>query len=123
MTAVQERLDFDAPKAPLPVRSTDPETARAAARRINLRARKRQVMEAIGFLLYGAEGSFTADEVLDVLRLRDARWERGWVASRLSQLASDELVSPSGVAEGRMGADVMTFRITAEGRKWLAEQS
>lgn len=119
-----QQLDLLAmPADPLPVRSSDPATSRAAARKVNLRARKAAVMEAIGFLLYGAEGSFTADEVLDLLRLRDPRWERGWVASRLSQLARDGLVTPSGVAEGRMGADVMTFRITAEGRKWLADQS
>lgn len=111
---------FDAPADPLPVRSSDPATARAAARRLNMRARKRQVMEAIGFLNYGSPGSFTADEVLDLLRLRDPRWERGWVASRLSQLARDGLVERRGVAEGRMGADVMTWLLTSDGREWLA---
>lgn len=111
---------FDVPVDPLPARSTDPATSRAAARRVNLRARKAAVMDAIGFLVYGAPGSFTADEVLDLLRLRDPRWERGWVSSRLSQLCRDGLVERVGVAEGRMGADVTTYRLTRDGVAWLA---
>lgn len=111
---------FDAPAAPLPVRSSDPATSRAAARRLPLRKRKAQVMHAIG---WHTTGSFTADEVLDVLRVTDPRWERGWVASRLSQLKRDGLVEPVGVAVGRMGADVSTWRLTAAGREWLAGEA
>lgn len=113
---------FDAPVDPLPVRSTDPATSRAAARRLPLRKRKAQVMAAVGWLDTAA-ASFTADEVLDVLRLTDPRWERGWVASRLSQLKRDGLVEACGVAAGRMGADVSTFRLTAAGREWLAGEA
>jgi hypothetical protein len=114
---------FDVPVDPLPVRSSDPATSRAAARRLPLRKRKAQVMHAISFLMVAAPGSFTADEVLDVLRIKDKRWERGWVASRLSQLKRDGLVEACGVAEGRMGADVSTFRLTAAGREWLAGEA
>lgn len=110
---------FEMRPEPLPVRRTDPATSRAAARRLPLRKRKRQVMEAISFLVYGAPGSFTADEVLDLVRIQEPRWERGWVASRLSQLAEDGLVERCGVAEGRMGADVSTFLLTDAGREWL----
>ncbi len=110
---------WDLPVDPLPVRSSDPATSRAAARRLPLRKRKAQVMAAIEWL-DAAAVSFTADEVLDVLRHTDSRWERGSVSSRLAQLRRDGLVEPIGVAAGRRGVDVMTFRLTDEGREWLA---
>jgi hypothetical protein len=109
---------FDLPADPLPARSTDPATSRAAARRLPLRKRKAQTMDAIASLT----GSFTADEVLDLLRVDDPRWERGWVSSRLSQLCRNGYVERCGVAEGRMGAWVSTYRLTALGREWLAQR-
>ena len=118
MTPQQVSL-WDLPVDPLPVRSSDPATSRAAARRLPLRKRKQQVMAAVEFV-DAAALSFTADDVLDVLRQVDPRWERGWVASRLSQLKRDGLVEACGVTVGRMGADVQTFRLTQAGRDWLA---
>jgi hypothetical protein len=105
---------FDLPADPLPARSTDPATSRAAARRLPLRKRKAQTMDAIASLT----GSFTADEVLDLLD----GWDRAAVCSRLSQLRTDGLVESCGVAEGRRGAWVTTWRLTGLGREWLAQR-
>lgn len=118
MTAVQQSLLDPGPR--LPVRASDPPTSLLAAKRLNLRARKRQVMAAAGECWFS---SFTADDLLELLQGADRRWERGWVASRLSQLAADGLVVRSGVGAGRFDNWVQTWRLTPAGREWLAGDS
>lgn len=117
MTGTPTLWDTD----PLPARATDPATSKAAARRLRLRKRKAETMRAIAFLQHAAPGSFTTDEVHQLLRIKDPRWERGWVSSRLSQLVDDGLVGTAGVGEGRFDNEVLTFQLTDAGRAWIAE--
>lgn len=110
---------FDAADAWLPARSSDPETSRASAQRLNLREKKSQTMRACADCAVGI--SFTTDEVRDALRLRGVFMERGTVSSRMSQLVADGLVVKSGVATGPSGCWVTTFRLSDQGRVWLQE--
>jgi hypothetical protein len=120
MTAAAPTL-FDWDEPALPTRASDPVTSRMAAKRLRLRKRKAETMRAIGSLVSAEPGPFTADEVYDVLRAVDDRWERGWVASRLSQLGEDRLIVRRGVADGRFETPVMTWWLTGTGRAWLDE--
>lgn len=114
---------FDLAPAPLPARASDPETSRAAARSLRLKDRKREVMEAISALARFPLVSFTTDDVQAALRAQGRLYERGTVASRMSQLANDGLIVRSGVAVGASGRDVTTWRLTPEGREWIARAS
>lgn len=85
---------FDWQEAPLPVRSSDPATSRAAARSVDLAARKQEVLDAMRLLSV----SCTAHEILEVLHRYGSRMDIGSVRSRLNQLRKDDgLVRPVGV--------------------------
>ena len=81
---------FDMPPDPLPVRSSDPATSRAAARSVDMGARKQEVIDAMRYLGYSA----TAHEIHAVCV---SRMEVGAVRSRLSQLRRDGRVRVVGV--------------------------
>lgn len=110
---------FDWQEAPLPVRSTDPATSRAAARALPIRARQAECIEALRWL--GV--SSTADDVRQVLVSRGLDRARNEVASRLSELADPErwpdgaLVRRVGVRANARGRGVATFVLTSAGRE------
>lgn len=77
---------FDAPATAGLSRSTDPATSRAAARSIDLAARKSEVVAAMRYI--GV--SCTADEITEQLRKMGVRMDAGAVRSRLNQLRKDD---------------------------------
>ena len=77
---------FDAPQTAGLTRRDDPATSRAAARSIDLAARKSEVLAAMRYL--GV--SCTADEITDQLRRMGVRMDAGAVRSRLNQLRRDD---------------------------------
>lgn len=85
---------FDWDEPPLPLRSTDPATSRAAAKSLDLAARKQEVVDAMRLIAI----SCTAHEIVDVLRQYGSRMDIGSVRSRLNQLRKDDgRVAKSGV--------------------------
>lgn len=84
---------FDWDEAPLPVRTSDPATSRAAARSVDMGARKAEVVNALRLLAV----SSTAHEIHEVCRRYGSRMDIGSVRSRLSQLESAGLVRKVGV--------------------------
>lgn len=81
---------FDLPSDPLPVRSSDPATSRAAARSVDMGARKQEVVNAMRYLGVSA----TAHEIHAACV---SKMEVGAVRSRLSQLRRDGKVRVVGV--------------------------
>lgn len=67
-------------------RATDPATSRAAARSVDLAARKQEVLDAMR--LIGV--SCTAHQILEVLRQYGSKMDIGSVRSRLNQLRVDD---------------------------------
>lgn len=81
---------FDWDEAPMPVRRDDPATSRAAARSVDMGARKMEVVNAMRFLGVSA----TAHEIHSVCV---SKMEVGAVRSRLAQLRRDGKVRVVGV--------------------------
>jgi predicted ArsR family transcriptional regulator len=77
---------FDAPPTAGLSRGDDPATSRAAARSVDLAARKAEVLAAMRYI--GV--SCTADEITDHLRRMGVRMDAGAVRSRLNQLRKDD---------------------------------
>ena len=86
---------FDLPADPLPVRASDPATSRAAARSVDMGARKQEVLNAMRLLAV----SCTASEIHSVLREYGSLMDIGSVRSRLSQLRRAGLVRVLGVKQ------------------------
>lgn len=105
--SVQQLDLLSMPVDPLPVRSTDPATSRAAARDLPLRARQSEVVEALRWLGVSA----TADEVRQVLREHGFDRERNECASRLSELERLGRVRKIGVKKNHRGKNVATWRL------------
>lgn len=96
---------FDVPLDPLPARSSDPATAKASARMLPIKERKREVLAAMERL----SGTVTAGQIQADLARNGIFRERGTIASRLSQLERDGLVRKVGVADGDQGRQVITW--------------
>lgn len=96
---------FDAPPTAGLSRRDDPATSRAAARSVDLAARKAEVIAAMRYI----GTSCTADEITDQLRRMGVRMDAGAVRSRLNQLRRDDgrvakagvRVTPKPVGSGR----------------------
>ena len=84
---------FDFIEPALPVRSTDPATSRVAAKSVNMRERKREVLDAMSRLA----GSVTASQIQADLAAHRIVREGGSIRSRLNQLREDGLVRKVGV--------------------------
>ena len=84
---------FDWDEAPLPVRRSDPATSRAAARSVDMGARKQEVISAMRLLSRSA----TAAEIHAVVREDGSLMDIGSTRSRLSQLEAAGLVRKVGV--------------------------
>ena len=84
---------FEMAADPLPVRSSDPATSRAAARSVDMGARKQEVVDAMRVLGVAC----TASEIHRVCREYGSRVDVGSVRSRLSQLRRDGRVRVQGV--------------------------
>lgn len=107
---------FDYAPAPLPVRSSDPETSQYAAAVLPLRARQKEVLCALRHMIVSVDAAdvkawLTAELGLDR--------ERGEVASRLSELERMDppLVRKVGVKQGRRGRPCATWGLTPAGRE------
>jgi hypothetical protein len=96
---------FDFAADPLPVRSSDPETSKAAARDLPLRARHQEVVDALRLRACSA----TADEVRQTLREYGFDRERGEVASRLSELERLGIARKVGVRKNHKNRSVATW--------------
>lgn len=77
---------FEWDEAALPVRSSDPETSKVAAKSIALAARKAEVLDAMRLIGH----SCTAHEILEVIHRYGSRIDIGSVRSRLNQLRKDD---------------------------------
>lgn len=85
MTAVDAPTLWDVPVDPLPARTSDPATSRAAARGVNHKERKREVLAAMRAMSRPAPAS----EIQRVMRSQGVIREIGAVRSRLAQLRRD----------------------------------
>ena len=99
---------FDAPVDPLPARSSDPETSRAAARELPLRARQQECIDALRWLGVSA----TADDVKRCLAEHGFQRERNECSSRLSELERLGRVRKIGVRKNHRGKSVATWGLT-----------
>lgn len=99
---------FDAPLEPLPVRSSDPETSRAAARELPLRARQQECVDALRWIGVSA----TADDVKRCLAEHGMDRERNECASRLSELEQLGRVRKVGVRKNHKNKSVATWVLT-----------
>lgn len=102
-------------------RRTDPATSRSAARSINLKERKREVLAAMRRL----EAPSTARQIQQDMHRHDVSRERGAVASRLSQLEHDGMVRKVGVCQipteqGGTGRAECTWALTDAGKAALS---
>lgn len=115
--SAQESL-FDTPiEGPLPVRSSDPETSRAAVLQLNVRERQAEVLRAMRHRIV----SSTPEEIRSTLSAWGFRQERNEVASRLSEMASTKhfdppLVRKVGVKRNHRNRPVGTWILTAAGK-------
>jgi hypothetical protein len=107
---------FDAPADPLPVRSTDPETSRAAAQALPLSNRRAEVLIALRHMIVSA----SACDIAAFLVAEGFDRQANEVASRLNELHKAGLVQRVGVKDGRRGKRVGTWVLTAAGRKAAA---
>lgn len=99
---------FETPiEPPLPVRRDDPMTSRVAAKALNMKERKREVLAAMTRL----GGTVTSAQIQADLARHGILRERGTIASRLSQLEHDGLVARVGVREGDAGRPLTTWRL------------
>lgn len=114
MSPIQQSI-FDAPPAPLPVRSTDPETSKRAARDLPIRARQHEVAVALRHMIVSA----SACDIAAFLVAEGFDRQTNEVASRLSEMAAMDppLVKRVGVKDGKRGRQVGTWVLTAEGRR------
>lgn len=114
---------FDAPLDAMPARALDPETSKAAARQLDVRARQQEVLIA----LRHRGVSSTAEEILGTLHAGGLRRrEKGEVRSRLSELADARrfdppLVRKVGVRQAATGRPNATWDLTAAGRQKCRE--
>jgi predicted ArsR family transcriptional regulator len=103
---------FDVLAEPLPVRSNDPATSRVAARSVNMRERKREVIDSMTRLA----GTVTASQIQADLARHGIVRESGSIRSRLSQLREDGLVATVGVRvvpkPAGTGRPEQTWRLT-----------
>ena len=118
MTVTEPTLPWDAPaEAPLPVRSTDPETSRAGALDLmgRVKQRKREVIAALEVLGVPSPASAIRREMTRQGNIR----EIGTVRSRLSQLEHDGIARRTGgvsctpVDEGGTGRPEQLWALTA----------
>lgn len=111
---------FDLPLAPLPVRASDPETAKRSARDLPLRARQHEVVVALRHMVVASDAAAIKAWLLAELGLDR---ERNEVASRLSELSQMEppLVKKGGCKTGPRGRPVALFSLTREGREAARE--
>lgn len=115
---------FDLPLSPLPVRSTDPETSKAAAKQLDVRERQAEVLVAMRLLVT----SCTPTDIQRVLRERGMHRERNEVASRLAELGNPDKwadgmarVRKVGVKDGPRGRKVATWALTDAGQRKARE--
>jgi hypothetical protein len=97
------------PVDPLPARTSDPETSRAAARELPLRARQQECVDALRWLCVSA----TADDVKRCLAEHGMVRERNECASRLSELERLGRVRKVGVRKNHRGKNVATWRLVS----------
>lgn len=116
-------------RTPRPVRSSDPVTSRAAARSINLKARKAEVLDALWHIgLCNSSARATASEVHRTARRRGSKQEPGSVRSRLAQLATDGLVYRTGgvstvpTEHGGTGRPEQVWDFTRAGLEYMANR-
>lgn len=106
---------FDYDEEALPVRTSDPATARIAARMLPVKQRKREVIRAMQRL--GSRS--TVAQIQSDMAVRDGILrERSTIASRLSQLRTDGLVRTAGTDVGDQGRPVTCWSLTDEGKAW-----
>lgn len=115
---------FDSPVSRLPVRSSDPETSRVAARQLDATARQNEVLLAMRLLVTSCMPS----EIKRVLGDRGMDRERNEIASRLSELSDPERwadgqprVRKVGAKTGPRGRPVATWVLTAAGERQARE--
>ncbi len=111
---------FDLPAAPLPVRASDPETSKRAARDLPLRPRQHEVVIALRHMVVSADAAAIRGWLLAELGLHR---ERNEVASRLAELERMDppLVRKGGCKEGPRGRPVALWSLTHEGREAARE--
>lgn len=83
---------FDHVEPALPARTDDPVTSRAAARSVDMGARKREVIDAMRWLGVAC----TAHEIHTVVKRYGSQMDVGSVRSRLNQLKDDGKVRKTG---------------------------
>ncbi len=115
MSPIQQSI-FDAPPAPLPVRSTDPETSQRAARDLPIRARQREVLLAMRHMIVSRSA---ADIAAMLVSEGFSQQYPNEVSSRLNELRKMDppLVEKVGVKMGGRKAQVQTWALTADGRR------
>lgn len=105
MSMVEDRL-FEWTEGALPVRHVDPATSLAAARSVNMKERKREVLDAMARL----DRPATASEIQQEMRRFGVIREAGTVRSRLAQLREDGATRITGGVKVRSREDGGTGR-------------
>lgn len=121
MTAQPMSL-FDLERHPLPARSGDPVTARAAAKSVHEAARKAEVLHA----MYRIGAPCTASQIHDDMLRHESKMDIGSTRSRLAQLRGEKprrarttggvRVVPKPMGTGR---PEQLWDLTDAGRGWL----
>jgi len=104
--SISARL-FDYPADPM-VRSTDPETSRAAAPSVDVNVRESEVLDALRWLGVAA----TTHQIQDVLARFSMKRDRNCIARRLTSLEGKGKVRRAGVRKGGFGRQVISWALT-----------